>query len=87
MIKDREGKNSVLFFFMLQKKECETLTCTVDKKRFYKGKAMIGRRDPRAIVIVFPTKEVFGEGFQEERQAEAVRSNRSAMHFLPLHRG
>lgn len=52
---------------MLQKKKCETLTCTVDRKRFYKGKAMIGRRDPRAIVIVFPTK-VFGEGFQEERQ-------------------
>ena len=30
-------------------------------------KEIIDRHDPRAFVIVSPTKEVFGEGFQEGR--------------------
>ena len=48
-------------------KECETLTCAVDRKQFYQVKEIIDRHDPRAFVIVSPTKEVFGEGFQEGR--------------------
>lgn len=44
-------------------KEGLTLTCAVDRKQFHVVKEIIDRHDPRAFVIVSPTKETYGEGF------------------------
>lgn len=47
--------------------EGETLLCVVDRKQFYMVKRIIDACDPTAFVIVSETKEVYGEGFLEER--------------------
>lgn len=48
------------------KRDCETLSCAVDRKQFYLVKKIIDKYDPHAFVIVAPTKEVYGEGFLED---------------------
>ena len=52
-------------------KECETLTCAVDRKQFYMVKEIIDKYDPKAFVIVSPTKEVYGEGFLNDPRTES----------------
>lgn len=47
-------------------RECEALVCAVDRKQFPMIKDIIDRFDPKAFVIVSPTKEVYGEGFLQE---------------------
>lgn len=44
-------------------KEGLTLTCAVDRKQFHLVKEIIDRHDPKAFIIVSPTKETYGEGF------------------------
>ena len=44
-------------------KEGLTLTCAVDRKQFHLVKEIIDRHDPKASIIVSPTKETYGEGF------------------------
>lgn len=44
-------------------KDCETLTCAIDRKQFHVVKEIIDKYDSHAFVIVSPTKEVYGEGF------------------------
>ena len=44
-------------------KEGLTLTCAVDRKQFHLVKEIIDRHDPKAFIIVSPTKEAYGEGF------------------------
>ena len=44
-------------------KEGLTLTCAVDRKQFHLVKEIIDRHDPKAFIIVSPTKESYGEGF------------------------
>lgn len=46
-------------------KDCETLVCVVDRKQFYQVKKIVDRHDPKAFVIVSPTKEVYGNGFMK----------------------
>lgn len=46
-------------------KEGLTLTCAVDRKQFHLVKEIIDRHDPKAFIIVSPTKETYGEGFLE----------------------
>ena len=44
-------------------KEGLTLTCAVDRKQFHLVKEIIDRHDPKAFIIVSPTKETYGELF------------------------
>ena len=44
-------------------KEGLTLACAVDRKQFHLVKEIIDRHDPKAFIIVSPTKETYGEGF------------------------
>ena len=44
-------------------KEGLTLTCAVDRKQFHLVKEILDRHDPKAFIIVSPTKETYGEGF------------------------
>ena len=51
-------------------RDCETLTCAIDRKQFHIVKEIIDKYDPRAFVIVSPTKEVYGEGFLNDPRKE-----------------
>lgn len=51
------------------KMDGETLMCVIDRKQFYLVKQIVDSFDPKAFVIVSETKEVYGEGFIEERSS------------------
>lgn len=51
-------------------KDCETLTCAIDRKQFHVVKEIIDKYDSHAFVIVSPTKEVYGEGFLNDPRNE-----------------
>lgn len=46
----------------------DALTCVVDRKQFYLVKEIIDRHDPHAFIIVSQTKEVYGEGFLNQKE-------------------
>lgn len=50
-----------------EKKDMETLLCVIDKKEFYEMKNIIDAIDPNAFVIVSETKEIYGEGFKNNK--------------------
>lgn len=53
-------------------RDSETLMCVVDRKQFYLVKEIIDRKDPDAFVIVSETKEVYGEGFLNDRRVSGA---------------